>query len=354
MSYLGELRDEVKTYFEVLEPELPKWLGEYIETPALIRSASISNNCGMVYTKLRQSDFFYSNLEHSIAVALIIWHFTHDRKQTLAGLFHDIATPAFKHCVDVMNGDGVRQESLEKLTPKFISDSAEITGLLERDDVKLEEVSDYPLYPIADNDSPRLAADRLEYSLSNALFLYSKLGLGEIGELYHDIEVEKNEDNLPELGFKTKKLARKFTKTTCEMSVFYRDESSRYSTQFVADILKGLNAEGKITLDDLFAKKEPDIVLAIEGSRYGEAFKKWRNAKRVKTSQTEPGDVYYVKNELKVRLIDPLVNGKRISQICQFARGYIDKNLAYQMNGYLYLDLKLPATVVRAESEHLS
>ena len=65
----------------------------------------------------------YSSLDHSIAVALIVWRFTHDKKQTFAGLFHDISTPAFKHCVDFMNGDYLKQESTEGLTTDFIKKS---------------------------------------------------------------------------------------------------------------------------------------------------------------------------------------------------------------------------------------
>ena len=69
---------------------------------------------------LFESEYFFSSLDHSIAVALIIWHFTHDKKQTLSGLFHDIATPVFKHCVDFFNGDYMTQESTEDLTTKII------------------------------------------------------------------------------------------------------------------------------------------------------------------------------------------------------------------------------------------
>ena len=342
MSYLSNISKEIKTYLEILESDFPKWLEEYIETPALLRSASISNNCGMIYTDLIPSNFFYSNLDHSVAVALVVWHFTRDKKQTLAGLFHDIATPAFKHCVDVMDGDGEKQESLEKLTPKFIEDSPEIMKLLERDDIKLEEVSDYHVYPIADNDSPRLAADRLEYSLSNALLLYNKLNLNEVREIYNDIEIEINEDNLPELGFKTKKNARKFVRVTCEMSIIYRDERPRYSMRFIADILKDLSGEGVISRADLFEKKESEIINIIEKSKYGEVFKKWRKAKKVETSKAKPEGVYSVKSNSKVRFIDPLVKGERISKICKIVKGYIEKNLAYDMSDYVYLNLKMP------------
>ncbi len=106
-------------------------------------------------------------MEHSIAVSLIIWNSTKDRKQTLADLFHDIATPVFKHCIDFMNKDYEKQESTEERTTKIIRESKEIMALLKRDNIRLEEINDYHIYPIADNDTPKLSADRLEYTLSN-------------------------------------------------------------------------------------------------------------------------------------------------------------------------------------------
>ena len=89
-------------------------------------------------------------MDHSIAVALIVWHFTHDKKQALAGLFHDIATPVFKHCVDYLNGDFMTQESTEDLTTEIIKNSKEIMSLLKRDGIKIEEVDNYHIYPIAE------------------------------------------------------------------------------------------------------------------------------------------------------------------------------------------------------------
>ena len=337
MSYLSQLNRIIKSYFEILEPDFPEWLEDYIETPAMLRSVNISDSCGMIYTDLVSYNFFFSNLDHSVAVALIVWHFTHDKKQTIAGLLHDIATPAFKHCVDVMNGDGERQESLELLTSRFIEESAEIMRLLKRDRIKLEEVDNYHIYPIADNDSPRLAADRLEYSFSNALSRYSKLSLEDIRELYEDVEIEKNEDGLPELGFKTKKLARKFVKTTCEMSVIYRDDVQRYSIRLMSDILKNLENAGELRVRDLFEMDDSDIISFIENSKYGNVFKKWRKSKKVVVSGAEPENVYWVNDTLKVRCIDPLTGGQRISKVCKIAKRYIDKNLGYEMGGYIYI-----------------
>ena len=140
---------------------------------------------------------WYSSLDHSIAVSLIVWNFTKDKKQTLAGLFHDIATPVFKHSIDFMNGDYEKQESTEELTTRIINESQEIMKLLKRDGIKVEEVDNYHIYPIADNDTPMLSADRLEYTLSNGLGVRKKVwNLNDIKEIYDNIEVQKNEQGI--------------------------------------------------------------------------------------------------------------------------------------------------------------
>ena len=338
MNYIDKIDNRIKQYFNILENEYPEWLNDYINTEALLKQQYISVTCGTIYSELFESDFFYSSLDHSIAVALIIWHFTHDKKQTLSGLFHDIATPVFKHCVDFLNGDYMTQESTEDLTTTIISNSKDIMKLLERDNIKISEIDDYHIYPIADNDTPKLSSDRLEYSLSNALFTYNLATEEEIKELYEDLEVQKNEDNIDEISFKTKKLARKFVKLTSRLSVIYREDRTRYSMQLLADIVKRLNEDKLLTLEDLYNLKESDVIKMIENHECRDIFNKWRKAKKVKTSVEEPKNVYYVHHGAKIRYINPLVNGERISDICKIAKNMIDKNLSYDMTKYVYLD----------------
>ena len=336
--YYDNASKEIKEYFKVLEPEFPEWLNEYINTKELLSQQYISVTCGTIYSDLFESKFFFSSLDHSVAVALIVWHFTHDKKQTLSGLFHDIATPVFKHCVDFLNGDYMTQESTEDLTTNIIKNSKEIMKLLERDNIDVSEIDNYHMYPIADNDTPKLSADRLEYSLSNALFTYELLDLDAIAEIYNDIEIEKNEEGEVELGFKTKKIARNFVKVTSRLSVIYREDRTRYSMQLIADILKRLSDENKITKEDLYKLKESDVISIIENSKYSKIFNIWKYAKKVKTSKEKPENVYYVHHGAKVRYIDPLFNGERMSKCCKIAKKYIDNNLAYDMNNYVYLD----------------
>ena len=337
-KYYDNISEEIKKYFKILEPNFPEWLNEYIDTKELLIQQYISITCGTIYSDLFESNFFFSTLDHSVAVALIVWHFTQDKKQTLSGLFHDIATPVFKHCVDFLNGDYMTQESTEDLTTNKIKNSKEILALLERDKIDVAEVDNYHLYSIADNDTPKLSADRLEYSLSNALFTYRMLNYDSIKEIYDDIEIQLNEKNEIELGFKTKRIARNFVKVTSKLSIIYREDRTRYSMQLLADILKRLSNENKISKKDLYELKESDIINIIENSKYNNIFNIWKNAKKVKISKEEPKNVYYVHHGAKVRYIDPLFNGERISKSCKIANKMIKNNLAYDMTNYVYLD----------------
>ena len=337
-NYLENLNDKIKNYFNVLEPEFPEWLNEYINTPELLKQQYISMTCGTIYSNLFESDFFNSSLDHSIGVALIVWHFTHDKKQTLSGLFHDIATPAFKHCVDFLNGDYMNQESTEDLTTQIISNSKEIMTLLERDNIKLEEVNDYHIYPIADNDTPNLSSDRLEYSLSNALFTYKLLDFETIKRLYNDIKVGKDEKNIEELEFTSESSALEFVKVTSKMSIIYREYRTIYSMQLIADILKKLSEDNLITKSDLYNLKEQDVIDIIKKSSYNDIFNKWKKAEKVLISETKPNGVYSVNLTSKIRYIDPLVNGWRISTIDKNANKLIEDNLNYKTDKYVYLE----------------
>ena len=341
MNYINKIDNRIKEYFKVLESDYPEWLDEYINTEELLKQQYISVTCGTIYSDLFESNFFYSSLDHSIAVALIIWHFTHDKKQTLSGLFHDIATPVFKHSVDFLNGDYMTQESTEDLTTSIISNSKQITKLLKRDNIKISEIEDYHIYPIADNDTPKLSSDRLEYSLSNALFIYNLTDLDKIKEIYNDLVITKNEDGIDEISFKTKKIARDFVRLTSKLSVIYREDRTRYSMQLIADIVKKLIEDKLLTKDDLYNLKESDIIEMIENHKYKEIFNKWRKAKKVKTSLEEPKNVYYIKHPAKIRYIIPLVEGKRITDICKLSKNMVDKNLSYDMDKYVYLDFNL-------------
>ena len=138
-----------------------------------------------------------------------------------------------------MNKDYEKQESTEELTTKIISESKEIMELLNRDGIKVEEVADYHIYPIADNDTPCLSSDRLEYTLSNGLGATEKIWtLDDVKEIYDNIEIQEDENGIEELGFKDIAIAEKFVHTMSILSRLYRREKTLFTMQMLADNMR--------------------------------------------------------------------------------------------------------------------
>jgi hypothetical protein len=346
-KYFEQLDEILKQYFSILSDEIPEFFYEYVGTPEMQKQGRISCTCGTCYTNLFDMPLPYSSLDHSVAVALIIWNFTKDKKQTLSGLLHDIATPAFKHCIDFMNGDHENQESTEELTAKIISSSKEIMSLLSRDGIKLEEVADYHIYPIADNDTPKLAADRLEYTFSNGLGVRTKVwDLKEVKEIYNNIEVQTNEEGIEELGFKDKQIAEKFVNVVSKLSAFYISNPTTFSMQFIADIMKKMSENKLVSKDDLYNLSEKEIIDKIENCKIGqiaECFKNWRESIQLFESDEFVEGVYCIKGKNKKRYIVPLVkseNGyKRINDVSETAKQDVEAFLNYKPKTYCYLKI---------------
>lgn len=345
-NYFFNLNETLKQYFNILSNEIPDFLYDYIDTTEMQRQKDISVSCGAIYSKM-YNQMWYSSLDHSVAVSLIVWHFTRDKKQTLAGLFHDIATPVFKHCIDFMNEDYETQESTEELTTKIIKESKEIMKLLGRDKIQIDEVNNYHIYPIADNDTPQLSADRLEYTLSNGLGATEKIwGLKEIEEIYKNIEIQKNEAGIEELGFKDKEIAEKFVHTMSMLSSMYIRNKTKFSMQFLADIMKKMSEKDLITINDLYNLSEKEVIQKIENCEIGniaKCFKIWKNATNVCESDTRVDDKYCVSiDKIKIRYINPLVRNKdefmRINKISDIAKQDIEKALNYKTKKYAYLN----------------
>ena len=347
-DYIEKLNPTIKEYFKILSDEIPEFLYDYINTPEMQRIGKIGCACGTDYTKIFNNKFFYSNLEHSIGVALIIWNFTKDKKQTLAGLFHDISTPVFKHCIDFMNGDHETQESTEELTTYMIKNSKEIMKLLERDKIKVSEVDDYHIYPIADNDTPKLSADRLEYTFANGLYFKEVWNVEEIKKIYSNIEIQKNEENILELGFKNVKIAEDFIEGASQLWPLWISNEDKITMQFLADTVKKMSEENYLTKKDLYTLSEKEVINKIENCANKEisnSFKLFRETTKIQESDTPILDKYCISISAKKRYIVPLVEDsnsyKRINDISNYAKEKINNYLEYKTKKYAYLDFNL-------------
>ena len=304
-------------HFYMYHQEIPAFLNDYLQIPAVRRLQNVGMNCGCEYTSfpMFRSIQCYSRYDHSIGVALIVWHFTLSRSQTIAGLLHDIATPVFAHVVDFLNGDYLKQESTEAGTRAIIEGSPELQKLLYRDGLEIEDVCDYHLYPVADNDAPRLSADRLEYSLGNIInFGFCTAETSK--QFYDDLIVGLNEDNQEEIMFRTQQTAEEFAMAALKCSRVYVSDEDRYSMQILSEILQTAVSNKILTSDDLYTT-EPEVIKKLRQNDLTSLL--WDNfcSFRQITCGTLPDSAgKWRKIDAKKRYIDPMVTGHgRLSKL---------------------------------------
>ncbi|MCR4965337.1 MAG: hypothetical protein K6A41_06735 [Bacteroidales bacterium] len=264
-------------------------------------------NCGCEYTSfpLFQNLESYSRFDHSVGCGLMVWHFTQDPRQTVAALLHDVASPAFAHVIDFLNGDHERQESTEDTTESVIAESPELMKLLTEMNLTLEDVADYHLYPIADNDTPRLSADRLEYTLGN--IVNYRIGTRDDVKRYYDnLIVGRNEEGTEELMFSDLQTALDFGMTTLRTSRIYVCDEDRYSMQTLAELLKKHIERGILNVNDLYTTEKKVIALLEKDEEAKNDWLRFRSShKMIKDGVPAEGKIIAAKK----RHINPMVSG---------------------------------------------
>lgn len=343
-NYYDNISDDLKQYFKILSHDFPIWLNDYINTPEMERIGKISMDCGCDYTDLFPKHPWLSNLDHSVGVALIIWHFTHDKKQTIAGLFHDIATPTFKHCIDFMNGDSQKQESTEDKTKEIIENSTKIMSLLSRDEIKLDEVFNYKIYPIADNDSPKLSADRFEYNFSCGYIIHKIWNIDNLRKCYNDVTVLINEDGIEEIGFKHLSIAEEYIEVVSKLWPWWINDADRTSMQFLADMCSSMKMLGYLSIDDLYVLSEKQVIEKFKtcDDYLSSVFSQFEQAKKCYKSDIKVDGKYCINVKSKRRFVNPLVKEEnvygRVYDLSEKAKKCIDDYMSLSIDGYTYLD----------------
>ena len=264
--------------WSLYHPEIPEFLRRLAETPPMARLRQVGMNCGCEYTSFPRFAGWapYSRFDHSVGVGLIVWHFTGDLRQSAAGLLHDAATPAFAHVVDFLHGDHLHQESTEARTAELIETSPELQVLLGEYGLATEDVADYHRYPIADNDSPQLSADRLEYTLGD-LRCYGFAGADALRAFYQDLTVWRDESGRPELAFRTLETACAFTEASLQTARVYVADEDRFAMQALADLLRDAVNRQVLTEDDLY-RTEPFVIQKLEADPA--SARRWRRFRR--------------------------------------------------------------------------
>lgn len=350
-----------KEYHAILCPadDYPDFLDKYIALPVLQRLDGIGLLCGSDWTKLFRNRMYYSRLDHSIGVALIVWHFTHNKAQTIAGLLHDISTPTFSHVSDFRKGDALTQTATEGPTATIIRNDRQLQALLAADGLTSAQVEDYHMYPIADNEIPQLSADRLEYMYPSGMALEGSWSIKEVERSYNDLEVQTNEEGLPELGFKTVEIAEEYCSRFCMTGHILQLNEDKLMLHMLGQIMNLAVEQGVLAEEDFMELSEAQIIAKMDGVstrvvstlRQGSGtagstsvnheelvrlYRTFREMTKIEhTESALPADEYFcISLKVKQRYINPLVNGKRLYDVSAKAKKIIDDFLAFSDTAY--------------------
>ena len=370
----------IAAYHRILSPDFPEFINKYARLPILQRLSGVGLLCGTDWTPLYRNRFYYSRLDHSIGVALILWHFTRDKAQTLAGLLHDVSTPVFSHVADFRNGDALTQESTESENEAMILNDAALCALLQSDGISPDAVADYHVYPLADNKLPRLSADRLEYMFPSGAALEGSWTISDIAEAYGDISICTNEDGEKELGFRTQKIAKSYCEKICRTGHILQLNENKLALKLLSEIVDRAVKVGLIAEKDCYEKTEEEIIARFDEacedaqienaageSLHGAAFnnvsaadsnnssaaalqsefiKLWctfRTMTRIEHTEYAMSDCFCVSLDVKLRYIDPLVidgdagrvrGAQRLSCVSKKSAELIDDFLSWRDTKY--------------------
>lgn len=215
-------------------------------------------------------------------------------------------------------------------------------SLLHRDNIKLEEICDYKIYPIADNEIPKLSADRLEYTFMNGIYYKEIWDIATIKEIYNAIEIIKNENNIDELGFKSVEMAEKFINGAKQLWPLWISKEDTVTMYFFADIIKKMYYKKYITKNNLYELSEQEIIDLIKNSQdktISELFTKFMNCKNFIECEEYKIDKFCVSRKVKRRYINPLTKKGRVYDVSKQAKKDIDNYINMKISKYAYIDI---------------
>lgn len=288
---------------------IPSFLQKYLECPSIKRLQKVGYFCGMDYASkhIYQFSEYITRYDHSLSVALLTYKFTKDKKATIAGLIHDIATPCFSHVIDYMNEDYESQESTEEYTETIIKEDKYLMNCLKEDNIHVDEITNFKKYSVVDNERPKLCADRVDGVILTGLGWTKNITKEDIDNIVDDLTLFTNEDNELELGFTKESVVKKVVEVSKSIDIYCHSKEDNYMMQLLAQITKLAITNKYITYDDLYKLNEDEIFKIFNRKRNIE-FKNLLNKFKTITLDEIP-DIELPK--VKIRKLNPLLNNIR-------------------------------------------
>lgn len=163
LSILMRYEDAIYGTVEITEPILLDLMG----SDALNRLKGISQHGVTALLGITPS---FSRFDHSVGAMLLVRKLGASLEEQVAALLHDVSHTAFSHVIDFVFNDHSGQSYHEEKKEEFV-EASDLPDILGRHGMDWHDFLDETRFPLLEQPSPALCADRLDYFLRDLEFL---------------------------------------------------------------------------------------------------------------------------------------------------------------------------------------
>lgn len=263
----------------------------------------------------------HSRFAHSLGVYLLLRKHGASLEEQISGLIHDVSHSAFSHCIDYIldSGSETEHNHQDNLFEDYVG-KTEIPGILKKYGFTLDYFMEEKNFPLREKELPDLCADRIDYSLRDAIIL------GELNQKEADYFLDNLTTTNSDWVFKNRESAKKYTDLFFKLNKdYYSGLASATMFRTVGDCLRYalqkeyLKEEDLYTTDKLVIEKVKKFLDRDEKLKL--LFDRMNN--KIKTRNNP--DNYEAKVFCKSRVVDPLFKqGEEIKRVSRVETGLGD------------------------------
>lgn len=134
----------------------------------------------------------HSRFEHSVWVYLLLKQYWAPLEEQIAWLIHDISHWVFSHCLDYVFDEWNQKEQnhQDNIFEDFLRNTT-IPNIVEQYWLHLNHIMDDARHPLKENNLPDICADRIDYSLRDAVH-YKEISIEKINKILENLKVMDN------------------------------------------------------------------------------------------------------------------------------------------------------------------
>jgi HD superfamily phosphohydrolase len=268
---------------------------DIIRSDALARLKAVHQGGGSFLVRRGRDG---TRFEHSVGVALLIRRLGGSTTEQAAGLVHDVAHTAFSHVIDY---------AFERLSEDYherhahlVVERSELPHIANRYGIDIAELLDADRWPLLEQPSPHLCADRIDYALRDLLRI-GWITRDEVTNFLASLIVDERRIVVGDAD-QAEWFARQFARVAVQI---FLDPRETYANRELATAIQFALRAGELTESDLL--ETDDVVLErLRSSRSKEV--RSRLAK-LTPSLSVKSDIERFEYEIrtKPRYVDPLV-----------------------------------------------